>query len=62
MQRTDLLIIHFFFFLFASLFFALKPACFIDYENPPNKCAKITCQNDPPRYLAMETCWIHPRE
>jgi hypothetical protein len=40
MQFTDLLIVHFFSFLF----FALKLACFIDYENPPNKCAKMTRQ------------------
>ena len=50
------------FLFFALLFFPLKPACFISHENPPNKCAKIIRQNDPPEYLAIATCWIHPRE
>ncbi len=60
MQFTDLLIIHFFSFL--CFFLLLKPACFIAYENPPNKSAKMTRQNDPPKYLVMATCWIHPRK
>ncbi len=61
MQFTDLLIIHFFSF-FALLFLPLKPACFISHENLPNKSAKTIRQNNPPKCLAMATCWIHPRE
>ncbi len=55
MQFTDLLIVHF-------LFFSLKLACFINCENPPNKCAKMTRQINAPKYLAVATCQIHPRE
>ncbi len=48
MQFTDSLSMYFLYFLFLS-FFPLKPACFISHENPPNKCAKIIRQNDPPK-------------
>ena len=58
MQFTDLLIVH---FLFLS-FLCFELACFIDCENPPNKCAKMTHQINAPKYLAMATCRIHPRE
>ncbi len=46
MQFTDLLITHLFSFILFS--FLLKPACFNGHKNPPNKCAKIIRQNDPP--------------
>ncbi len=52
MQFTDLLIVHFFSFLF----FALKLACFIDYENPPNKCAKMSRQINAPKWPAKIYC------
>ncbi len=54
MQFTDLLIVHF--FSFTSLFFALKLACFVDYENPPNKCAKMTRQINAPKGPAKISC------
>ncbi len=48
MQSTDPLIVHSFSFFF--LFFeALQFACFIDCENPPNKCAKMTPQINAPK-------------
>ncbi len=55
MQFTDLLIIHFSFF-FLCFSFHLKPACFIGHENPPNKCAKMTRQNNPPKWSARKVC------
>jgi hypothetical protein len=74
MQFTDPLIVHFFSFLFASLFFALKPACFIGHENPPNKSAKMTrqnilpwqpagftCENNLPNLLARKICHFNSR-
>ncbi len=45
MQFTGLLSVHFSSFLCFS--FLQKPACFTGYENPPNKCGKIT-RRDPP--------------
>ncbi len=48
--------------LFSFLVFSCSTAClFIAYENPPNKCAKLTRQINPPKCLAMETCQIHLR-
>ncbi len=52
MQSTDSLIVHFFFF--SSL--ALKLACFIDCENPPNKCAKMTRQINASKWPAKISC------
>jgi hypothetical protein len=46
MHFTDPLIVHS--FLPFSLF-ALKFACFIDYENPLNKCAKMIRQINAPK-------------
>ncbi len=46
----------FLFFLFVSLFFPLKPACFIDYENPLHKCAKMTRQINAPEWPAKISC------
>ncbi len=60
MQFTGLLSI-----LFTSLFLCLsllqKPAWFTGHENPPNKCAKITRQKNPPVKSAMKTCQIYMR-
>ncbi len=44
------------FFLLICLFFALKLACFSDYENPPNECAKMTRQINVPKWPAKISC------
>jgi len=55
MQFTDSLIVHSFSILFLY-FGALKFACFIDCENPPNKCAKMTRQINAPKWPAKISC------
>jgi hypothetical protein len=52
MQFTDLLIVHFFSFLF----FSSKLACFFDCENLLNKCAKMTRQINAPKCPAKISC------
>ncbi len=47
--------------LFTLLCFSLKPAWFTGHENPPNKCAKITRQKNPPVKSAVKTCQIYAR-
>jgi hypothetical protein len=61
MQFTGLLSIHFTSLIFCFSFLQ-KPAWFTGHEkNPPNKCAKITRQKDPPVKSAMKTCQIYVR-
>ncbi len=50
MQLTDSMIVHFF------LFLALEFACFINCENPLNKCAKMTRQINAPKRPAKISC------
>ena len=50
MQSTDSLIVHFFFFPCSSACF------FLDCENPPNKCAKMTRQINAPNWPAKISC------
>ena len=47
--------IHWFYISFASLFFA-QQLVFHCLWNPPNKCAKLTRQMDPPRWPAKKSC------
>ncbi len=47
--------------LFTLLCFSLKPAWFTGHENPPNECAKITRQKNPPVKSAVKTCQIYAR-
>ncbi len=51
MQSTDSLIVHF--LSFSSL---LNSLLFIACENPPNKCAKLTCQINAPKWPAKISC------
>ncbi len=43
-------------FLFLFFFFALEFACLIDWENPPNKCAKMIRQINAPKWPAKIFC------
>ena len=61
MQFTDLLIIHFFSFL-CFTFLPCKTRLLHWLWKLAKKCARIIRQNGPPKYLAMATCWIHPRD
>ncbi len=53
MQSTGLLNTHNL-LLFALLCFSSKPAWYTGHENPPNKCAEITCQKNPPVKYAVK--------
>ncbi len=44
---------------FALLFF--EPAWFTGNENPPNKCAEITCLKNTPVKSAVKSCQIYAR-
>ncbi len=59
MQLTGLLSIHFTFLYLLCL--SSKSAWFTGHENPPNKCAKITRQKNPPVKSAVKTCQIYVR-
>ena len=48
-----------FYFSILSLFFSLKTPWFTGHENPPNKCAKITRQKNPPVKSTVKTCQIY---
>ncbi len=50
---------YIFLLFFFCLSFLQKPAWLTGYENPPNKCAKITRQKNPPVKSAMKTCQIY---
>jgi hypothetical protein len=50
-----------FYFSLLLLFFSSKTRSISGHENPPNKCAKTTRQNDPPEKSAMTTFQIHMR-